>query len=118
MFAPPFEFFNLSVSFQALQVYLPASQIAAEPRRCRSYSTEKKHASPRDTVKGNALPGENTAEKREQIALNNTKPANNKYGKQEVSCVGALIAIAGALFMFVFPMVKDPMIALVLYIIA
>lgn len=49
-----------------------------------NYSTEKKHASPRDTVKGNALPGENTAEKREQIALNNTKPANNKYGKQEV----------------------------------
>ena len=42
----------------------------------------------------------------------------DKYGKQEVSCVGALIAIAGALFMFVFPMVKDPMIALVLYIIA
>ena len=42
----------------------------------------------------------------------------DKFGKKEVACLGALVSIVGGAFMFVFPMIKDPMTALVLYIIA
>ena len=42
----------------------------------------------------------------------------DKFGKKEVACMGSLVSIVGGLFMFVFPMIEDPMIALILYIIA
>ena len=42
----------------------------------------------------------------------------NKYGKKEASVVGTLVSLAGGALMFIFPMIPDKTIALVLYIAA
>ncbi len=42
----------------------------------------------------------------------------DKFGKQEVSSIGALVSVFGGLLMFVFPLIKDPTLSLVFYIIA
>ena len=41
-----------------------------------------------------------------------------KYGKKEASAVGALVSVVGGVLMFVFPLIEDPNIALVLYMIS
>ena len=40
----------------------------------------------------------------------------NKYGKKESSVVGTLVSIGGALLMFVFPLIPNKTIALVLFV--
>ena len=42
----------------------------------------------------------------------------DKYGKKEVSCVGAIISIFGGCLMFIFPLIENPTVAMVLYIAA
>lgn len=42
----------------------------------------------------------------------------SKFGKKEVAVVGTCVSVAGGLLMFIFPMIKDPSIALVAYIAA
>jgi GPH family glycoside/pentoside/hexuronide:cation symporter len=42
----------------------------------------------------------------------------NKYGKKESSAVGALVSVFGGILMFVFPLIPNKTVALVLYIIA
>jgi GPH family glycoside/pentoside/hexuronide:cation symporter len=41
-----------------------------------------------------------------------------KYGKKEASVVGALVSIAGGVIMFLFPMIKNTTLSLVVYILA
>ena len=42
----------------------------------------------------------------------------NKYGKKEASVAGTLVSLVGGALMFIFPMIPDKTIALVLYVIA
>jgi len=42
----------------------------------------------------------------------------NKYGKKEASVAGTFVSIAGGAMMFIFPMIPDKTIALVLYVLA
>ncbi len=42
----------------------------------------------------------------------------NKFGKKEASAAGALASVAGGLLMFIFPMISDKGLALVMYILA
>lgn len=41
-----------------------------------------------------------------------------KWGKKEASCVGALVSIVGAALMFIFPMLSNRTIGLVVYVVA
>lgn len=42
----------------------------------------------------------------------------SKYGKKEASTVGALVSLAGGLLMFIFPMIENTTLSLVMYILA
>lgn len=42
----------------------------------------------------------------------------NKWGKKEASTVGAIVSLAGALLMFIFPAVSNKTVALVIYILS
>ena len=42
----------------------------------------------------------------------------NKYGKKEASVVGTLVSIVGGLMMFIFPLIQDKTVALIMYVVA
>ena len=42
----------------------------------------------------------------------------NKYGKKEASVVGTLVSIVGGLMMFIFPLIQEKTVALIMYVVA